>query len=289
LAVNIHTRPEFKGGVLIGRTDTYRRKKGEVETKKIQRKIRIRSGHILLAFLFWVGCFFGIQRLSLFLLTWEYLNIKEIDVTCQRMDVRRDVIHILGGRNLGNLLLVDIGRLQRELAGHRWIRQVHIRKKFPSTLVVEIEERTPAALLRKEKIYSIDRDGVLLEEIPADTDSGLPLLVDAGGFKEEYERKLELAWSCLSELDATQRKRIQELDVSEYGNLRLRFKGSPAWLKLGRDRFKEKIGLYDRNIELLEAFGPLEYIDLRFGDRLILKPASGPAESGALGPGKEAF
>ena len=148
------------------------------QKKRIRKKIRLKYGHILLLLLLTVGIFYLFQKLYIFLISWDYLNIREIKVICSREDTQKEIQDKLSEQNLGNILLADIGHLQQTIKDHRWIKEVQIRKIFPASLRIEIEEREPVAILLTENLYLIDEEGHLLEKIDSTENQSFPLLID---------------------------------------------------------------------------------------------------------------
>jgi cell division protein FtsQ len=236
-----------------------------------------------------VGFFYGFSRLYLFLITWEKLNIREIEISCQKEDVRQDIKRFMSRKYLGNILLLDIKRLQARLAAHQWIKDVHIRKIFPSTIRIETQERIPVAILVKEKYFLVDKEGILLQEISPSDWPDLPLLTDINRFQRDFDMKLALAWDCLESLGEAEREQVSVMDLSEYENVSIRLKESEIWLKLGHEQFYEKLQLFRDNTVLFQKYGPLEYIDFRFEDRLVLRPHPLSTRMNTPDSEKEAF
>jgi cell division septal protein FtsQ len=288
LAVSLHAPSKHKSGSSFALT-SFRRQSGQIKTKKIQRKWKLKIKHIIFAFVLLVGFFYGFGRLYLFMISWAKLNIKEVDIVCAKAEIHRDIQHHFIGKYLGNILLLNIGQLQKQLAAHRWIKSVHIRKIFPSSLKIEIKERIPAALLEKDHLYMIDKDGILLEKLPSNSKLDLPLLIDENRFQRDFDLKLDLAWACLDSLEAQDLDKIAVIDLSEYENVSLKLKDSETWLKLGNDRFNEKFRLFNSNMFLFEKYGPLAYIDFRCQGRLILGPQIREKPENILDSEKEAF
>jgi len=289
LAVNIQATIRHKGDTHLSEMASFRRKRGKIETKKIHRKIKLKIRHIIVSFLLLVGFFYGFSQLYLFLITWEKLNIREIEISCQKKEVREDIKKFLTRKYLGNLFLLDIKKLQIQLATHHWIKDVHIRKIFPSTIRIETQERIPVAILVKEKYFLVDKEGILLEEISPSERADLPLLTDINRFQRDYDLKLTLAWACLESFGKAEREQISVMDLSEYENASIRLKDSEVWIKLGNERFYEKYQIFRNNIVLFQKYGPLEYIDFRFENRLVLRPHPHSARMKTLGSEKEAF
>ncbi len=289
MAVNVHASFNPKGSSALSKQTSFRRKSGRIETKKIHRKIKLKTKHIIIFFLLAVGFFYGFARFYLFLITWEKLNINEAEVICQREEIRTDFQNYLANKYLGNILLLNIADLQALLTTHQWVKNVHIRKIFPSMIIIETTERIPIAILEKEDYFLIDRDGILLQKISPEEMPDLPLLIDANKFRRDFDMKLALAWSCLESLRAPWQKRIKVMDLTEYENVSIKLKKSETWLKLGKDRFDEKCQSLEKNMALFKTYGPLEYIDFRYENRFILRPLSQKKKNKALDSEKETF
>ncbi|MDH7512996.1 MAG: cell division protein FtsQ/DivIB [Clostridiales bacterium] len=261
----------------------------KVPVKKIQRKLTLKLKHIILFFLLFVGLFYLLTKACIFLITWDELAVKRTEVLSRLDFVARDLAPIVEASRLGNLLLLDIASLQDRIEAHRWVKKAHLRKVFPSTLRIEIEERLPAAVLRVgEANLLIDEEGVMLERLNAREESHLPLLVDTSQFKGYYREKLNLAWACLNSLTPEIRGEVEALDFSQVDSVSLTFRDRPTRLILGTDRFLEKIQFFLSSLPRLESsHGPLEYVDLRFDDRIYFKPLALLGQAARLNSGEE--
>jgi cell division protein FtsQ len=77
--------------------------------------------------------------------------------------------------------LVDVSRIRERLLQFGWVKDARVSRRLPDTLVVDIVERTPAALWQDSgQLALIDGDGVVLERVPVDKMPDLPLLIGAG-------------------------------------------------------------------------------------------------------------
>lgn len=271
MALNVNAAYKYRTDPFFSYSLHFRRKEKKTKTKKIHRKIRLKFMHIIFFFLLVGGLFFSFQQLYLFLISWDKLNITEIKILCNKPEIKEDIEEYFYGSQLGNILLLNIDRLQETLTEHNWIKSVRIRKIFPSSLKIEINERIPSAVLNKEALFLVDREGVLLKQINQGKNTNLPLFVDSNRFRHDYTEKLQLAWNCLESLSPTLREHIQTLDLSDYGNVTVRLKNSPTWLILGNSQFSEKLQSFKLHSASLEKYGAMEYIDLRFQDRFIFK------------------
>ena len=64
-----------------------------------------------------------------------------------------------------DLLSLDLHEIKEIIEQEKWIKRVNLKKIYPSTLVLDIIENNPYAILRdKEKYYLLDIDGTIITE-----------------------------------------------------------------------------------------------------------------------------
>lgn len=84
--------------------------------------------------------------------------------------------------------LVDVGGIRRRLLDYGWVKDARVSRRLPDTLVIDIVERTPAALWQNQgELVLIDSDGVALDRVPVDKMPDLPLLIGPGANGEERQ------------------------------------------------------------------------------------------------------
>ncbi|HEX6741732.1 MAG TPA: cell division protein FtsQ/DivIB [Sphingomicrobium sp.] len=78
--------------------------------------------------------------------------------------------------------LVDVARIRERLLQFGWVKDARVSRRLPDTLVVDIVERTPAALWQDSEggLALIDAEGVVLDRVPVDKMPDLPLLIGPG-------------------------------------------------------------------------------------------------------------
>jgi len=249
----------------------YRRKEGQVHTKKLHRKIKLRFIHIFLSFIFLAGFFLVLQQVFLFAISWEKLNIKNVYISCENQVIKNDVQEMIGDYPFGNIIIFDNNNLLNKIEALSRVKNVTIRKSYPVSLNISIEERKPFAVLRKEFLFVIDTEGVVVSRLESH-DVPLPLLIDESNFKDYYREKIDLARECLEKMAPEFRQNIEILDLSENLNVKVKTRDSVTWLILGHNRFSENIRRFLAEKTYLERLGDLEYVDLRFQDRFFIKP-----------------
>ena len=82
------------------------------------------------------------------------------------------------------LPLVDVGAIRERLLDYGWVKDARVSRRYPDTLVVDIVERTPAALWQDgENLSLIDAEGHVLDKVAVTRMPDLPLLVGTGANK----------------------------------------------------------------------------------------------------------
>jgi len=74
--------------------------------------------------------------------------------------------------------LVDLDDIRTKLLKFGWVQDARVSRRLPDTLVVDIVERTPAAIWQNHgKLMLIDKEGIELAPVPLDKMPDLPLLI----------------------------------------------------------------------------------------------------------------
>ena len=169
-----------------------------------------------------------------------------------------------------NLFRIDIGSLQRDLGRLGWVRNIHVEKTLPDTLRIRITERTPLALVRtSDRLMYVDEEGAAFAELsPSVGDEDLPLICDAQG--TELTRSVRLL-DDLRKRDKEIYSRISEVWPIPPHGFALYDRELRAVVYANAEDISTK---YRRLHAVLQAEQQpaIEYADLRFADRVIVKP-----------------
>jgi len=171
-----------------------------------------------------------------------------------------------------NLFKIDIARVQRDLGALNWIARIDIEKKLPGTLRIRIAERKPLALLQSgSRLDYVDESGVTFAELsPSVGDDDLPLIANAAG--GELARTVALIRE-LRARDPQALARISEVRPIAPRGFALFDRQLGAVVYANEDDLSEKWRRLDSIVAAEHLQGKaLEYADLRFDDRIVVKP-----------------
>jgi len=184
-----------------------------------------------------------------------------------------DELRALAGIHGKESLIALSGKsVSQRLLKSPWIRSASVSKVFPDILSIVISEVVPFALLDVNgHIFLTDDKGNLLEELKDNTIPFLPIITgDPFKEKEGFSEALTLAKTMIDMGFSSERDQI-EIVLSKPQELTSVIDGTVV--KIGVGEYREKL---ERLLELQEEIQrrkiPVDYIDLRFANRVIVKP-----------------
>jgi len=175
-----------------------------------------------------------------------------------------------------NLFRIDIGRLQADLRRLGWVKRIEAEKKLPDTLRIRIVERTAVALVSDGgRMMYVDENGLSFAELsPSVGDGDLPLITNAAG--PDLARCVVLLGN-LRARDPQIYSRISEVRPVAPDGFALFDRELGAFVYAGESNLSAKWrDLYA--VARAEHFGmhDVEYADLRFAGRIVVKPVHTP-------------
>jgi cell division septal protein FtsQ len=157
---------------------------------------------------------------------------------------------------------------------------------LPATVEVRIRERQPIAIGRVgSALYLVDAHGVVVDEYgPAYADLDLPMVDGLGtasrGKGVMDEARVALAGRVIAGLASRPDllDKVSLIDVRNAHDAVVMLEGDTALLRLGEEDFAERLQQYlDLGDALRERVAAIDYVDLRFPERLYVRPARGAA------------
>ena len=194
-----------------------------------------------------------------------------------------EVLALVGGLRGQNILAVQLDGWQEKLLSSPWVERATIRRVLPSTVEVNIRERRPMGIGRiGVALYLVDGSGVIIDEYgPLYADIDLPIIdglaasPQDGGSMVDVARA-EFASAVIGALAARPEilQRVSQLDVSNLHDAVVILDNDAALLRLGESDFAARLQQYiDLAPALRERVTAIDYVDLRFDERLYVRPA----------------
>jgi cell division protein FtsQ len=200
-----------------------------------------------------------------------------------------EVLAVLSGLRGESLFGTDLDEWHRRLMRSPWVRDAALRRSLPSTVEVVISERQPVGIGRLNgDTYLVDERGVVIDQYgPQYADLDLPIIDGLMAMSGEEGSTADMARAELAaRLIAAIRSRpemahkLSQIDVTDVHNASVILSGDPAVIYVGEDQFLQRLQSYVELAPTLRARVPdIDYVDLRFDERIYVRPAGKPVRT----------
>jgi cell division septal protein FtsQ len=223
----------------------------------------------------------------------DALRVREIAIEGNRYLSDANVELLVDGLRRENILQVDFDRYERRLRDSPWVADVTLFRALPAKVRIRIVERTPLAIARiGQLLYLVDASGVVIDEYtPIYRDFDLPVVdglvpprdgrvqvSDTGPLVDPGRAALAQSFWLALEAHPGLRDSLSQIDVSDPLDVVVLLDDDAALLHLGTGRFAERLLRYlDVRKTLQQQFETLDYVDLRFDERVYVRGKKVPA------------
>jgi cell division protein FtsQ len=212
------------------------------------------------------------------------LTISKISVSGNSRMSRGEVVALLEGLRGQNMLTADLEGWRRKLLDSPWVADAAIRRVFPGTVSVAISERQPLGIGRiNDTLYLVDHRGTVIDEYgPNYAEFDLPIIdglaahASADGMLVD-ETRATLVGRLLSDLARRPdlAKRVSQIDVTDAHDAVLILKNDTVLVRVGDGNFIDRLQAYlDLASTLRDRIPDIDYVDLRFDERVYVRPQS---------------
>ncbi|MBI3377879.1 MAG: FtsQ-type POTRA domain-containing protein [Nitrospirae bacterium] len=201
--------------------------------------------------------------------------VKEIVFSGNKHISESELKAIMGINGNESLFGLSSKELEARLLKSPWIKAVSFRKDFPHRFTVRIEESTPYALLeRNGRTFFIDDKGNRLEELKGEAIPFLPV-ISGDPFKNSsvFSEVLNLVRTMKDKGFIAVKDRIEIIIPRGAGPEDISMQVDGMLVKVGHGEYEEKLQrLLELEDEIMRRGIPVDYIDLRFANKVIVKP-----------------
>jgi cell division protein FtsQ len=214
-----------------------------------------------------------------------WLRVQKIRVVGNQRVHAGEVASLLEGMTGQSLLAVDLERWRSRLFASAWIADATLRRRLPGTIVVELRERVPMGIARAgTDLHLVDAAGTVIDEYgPRYADCDLPiidgLIVTPASVPPAVDRpRGQLVSRLMAELRTRPdlARRVSQIDAANLHDVHVILDGDPAIVRLGETQFVERLDSYvSLQATLREQVPDIDYVDVRFGERVYVGVAQG--------------
>jgi cell division protein FtsQ len=253
-------------------------------TRRVLRRFCAAAATVLVAAVIvaasYVGGPYGWRRLSAKVIAAPVFRLESVLVRGNRNVSDEEAVRVAGVTVGESVLALDLENLRRRLLAYPLVRGASVRRRLPSALVIELEERVPVALVRSDRDFIVDRDGQVMSITERDVGIPLPCLTGVaildGRVTAAAMDDLGAGLNLMEAIRAggfPSPGSIDCIDVSN-GNdaVIVPARGRPL-VHVGRENLQKRLKRLQLVAADISARGQeIEYIELRAEGQVIAKP-----------------
>lgn len=251
------------------------KKKNNAKNKKIMPKNPQGKGFYKILITILPICVLALALLVFFRNS-DYFKIAEIEIIDGESGAgtsARDLLKMYKGRNIFE---VDINMLASRIKTENpFIKYAVVKRVFPNRLEIGIVERIPVALVKAQKDYPVDADGMVLPPKAADKQliaiNGVHSWATPKAGTRIVDRNLKTALALVKLFKEKSITGVRSIDASDRRNAVFQLKNGVE-IKIGNEDFDPRLDMLKATLSRKGLdFENIRYIDLRFKD-VVIKP-----------------
>ena len=223
-----------------------------------------------------------------FLSAYHYL-LRSPHVKVERVEIRgvdkrfqKELVALCGINAEPNLLAINLGELKQKIEAHPWIRTARLERRFPHTLIMEIQRQVPVAILLSDPLYYVNPWGEPFKPVSREESVDFPVITgissDGASPGEPLRAVAQIMGILKSEQGIWSMERLSEVNVKEDGRVSLYYSHLKAEIRCNVNELSEKLPGLRQVAEHLKASGNLDRvsrIDLDYADGAVVSFETG--------------
>ncbi len=257
-------------------------RRAHVKPSRRRKNWRALVGPLLIWAVLTAALIYGVYRTSVIAAHAHVLQVENIIVRGNQRLSKDDVLAVLHGLRGESLIWTDLDVWRARLKASPWVSDAALRRSLPATVEVVVSERQPIGIGRiRSDMYLVDERGVIIDHYgPKYADLDLPVIDGLsaapganGALTDEGRADLAARLIAAVKSKPNVARRLSQVDVSDAHNASVILSGDPAMIQLGEDQFLARLQQYlDLAPALRERVTDIDYVDLRFDDRIYVRP-----------------
>lgn len=221
----------------------------EAARYRLKRNRRVIVGDILVSMLFLAGVggtVLIIVYIYAHVLSLPFLKVREVAVRGCKELTEKEVLVLADIKPFRSMFAVGLEEVRRRVKQSPWVKEAYVGREFPDRIVIEIQERVPVAMVKRERaFFLVDKDGVTFKKVEAGDNTDLPILTTCGRHQGDMEGwVVERALALLRHLSISGAyphiKNVAEVNFNERTGLSV-FTDNGFCLQLGFDNYDNKL------------------------------------------------
>ena len=179
-----------------------------------------------------------------------------------------------------NILAISLKDVSERIEQHPWIEKAQVKRMLPRRIFIEVIERRPIAMINLDRLYMVDKKGVVFKEVGPEDVSDIPVLtgLESEGFADNESVSKNLIENALTLMKKVDKDKalclddISEIHMDPYCGLTLYTLNDAIQIKLGFGPYEQKlVRLKKVMADLQTKYRNAECIDMTYGQKVYVK------------------
>jgi cell division protein FtsQ len=199
-----------------------------------------------------------------YLLTSPYIRLEQVIIEGVEKELKHELLEMSQLSTDAGLLAIRLDDVKKKLEKHPWIQTIHVERRFPHTLVIQVKKEKPLAMVVTDGLYYMNRLGKIFEKVDPTGAVDFPLITGISMRGKEMNEQLKLAAHILRELEkeegAWSLEELSEIHLEKKGEASLYFRSLPVAVALDGTQMDEKMDDLKRLVRHLEKTGQIQMV-----------------------------
>ncbi len=210
----------------------------------------------------------------------DLFRIDTVTIEQPKRVSRQDLL-ALADIGLGTSIFdLDLDLVGRKIEENPWVLSADVRRVFPRTVMVNVTEREPRALINLDYLYYIDDRGDIFKVLEQSDSLDYPVITGISrafllDHPEQTKARLARVARFVDRLSTRREftlEDVSEVHIGETDGIILYTASGGVPIRMGDSGYEDKLNRLERIYgELKPRLPVLRYIDLQVADRVIVK------------------
>ena len=180
-----------------------------------------------------------------------------------------------------SLMNLNLEDLSRRLSQHPWVENARVQRDWSrKALIIEVQERTPRALILFDDLYLVDQHGEVFKKADPRERMDAPVLTglnhkDVTKKDPQSTRLILKALDLLGQMRERRMfnvKQVSEIHLSKQHGITVFTIEGAIPIRLGTESFSEKLDRLEKILpDLVPKAKSIEYVDLNYPTKAVVK------------------
>ncbi len=212
-----------------------------------------------------------------YLLTSPYMKLANVEIYGVDDTAKNELIQMCGLNLDQGLLSLKLESLKRKIEKHPWVRTAIVERRFPHTLIVEVEKEEPVAVVLLNQLFYMNRWGHMFKPVPPAEGMDFPIVTGVSLTDPSQREQLNKTAHVLKVLEMEEGhwsiEDLSEIHLNKNGEISLYFKHFRAainisWNKLARNM--ERLKQVAKHLNKSGKINLVTQIDLNHEDGAVV-------------------